>query len=59
MSPGEIAVLALIIGAFSGFAVALFWVSWTNGTPTLRREAPRKAGLGSAYPTDTTVAVDD
>jgi hypothetical protein len=61
MSYGEIAMLAVIVGAFTAFSVTLFWVSLTDGTG-LRdadRRPERQGNARGSYPTDAGLIVDD
>lgn len=62
MSIGEIAVLALIVGAFVIFGVTLFWVSLGSGTATTldeRRPPPRRDDKQAHFPPDSAFGVDD
>ncbi len=59
MYPGEIAMLALIIGAFLVFGVTVFWVSQDSpGAPTPTRQPSRRDSRG-AYPAGAQVVIDD
>ena len=62
MSIGEIAVLALIVGAFMVLVVTLFFVSLGSGTAIAldERRPPRQGGGKPAHPpSDSALAGDD
>ena len=60
MSPGEIAILALIVGAFGMFSATLFWVSRDDGAAETAetRQSTRRANK-AGHPTDPGLVIDE